>query len=405
MSITKKQTLLSLGLVGMLLLQGCSVAQTGNGNGDSSGVLSFGSKKTVSSSEGSEEKSKVNIADYLDTELLNQTASTEDSYTSYTVTRGDFETTYDMDQGEVYPYNATLITSECDTGKVYFKEYCVSPYQYVQKGDPIAKVYVELDATQLSELKLNLERYEKRYQEAKDTHKEQDADYLERFAKDMTVVECLKLQQDYDNFNFSWEQSCESYEKSIEDTKEQIEDIEEAKIMTEVVSTVDGFVVELQRYINEGDELSNGYILASVIDPSPVYLKVDGNGLYSYGSKVQVTWKGNGSKYEGTVVSLDSKTASYDMFNTDAFIRVDCSIEDIGQSLYGGLSIVTRDMKDVLLVDRAAVTEENSIPYVTVKNEDGTLCKTGFVAGGYNQNYYWVFSGLSEGMQLVVKKN
>lgn len=401
----KKQTLLSFGLISMLLLQGCSLAQSGDGNENSSGIFSFGSKKTVSSTEGNDEKSKVNVADYLDKEILNQTVSSEESYTTYTVTRGDFVTTYDMDQGEIYPYNATTITIECEQGTIYFKEYCVSLYQYVEKGDPIAKVYVELDTTQLNELKLNLERYEKRYQEAKDAQKEQDEDYKERFTKNMTAVERMKLQQEYDNFLFSWEQSCDNWEKLIEDTKKQIEDIEEAASTTEIISTGEGYIVNLQRYIKEGDELSNGYVLAAVTDASPVYIKVDGNGLYSYGSKVQVTWKGNGSKYEGTVVTLDPKTASYDMFSTDAAIRVDCTFADIGQSLYAGLSIVTRDVKDVLLVDRAAVTEEDSIPYVTVKNEDGSLCKTGFVAGGYNQDYYWVYSGLSEGMQLVVKKN
>ena len=67
------------------------------------------------------------------------------------------------------------------------------------------------------------------------------------------------------------------------------------------------------------------------------------------------------------------------------------------------LNGVVRNMDNVLVVPKKAVTEKNGNTYVSVVKENGEIVAQRFVAGGYNANNYWVVEGLTEGMEICLE--
>ena len=61
-----------------------------------------------------------------------------------------------------------------------------------------------------------------------------------------------------------------------------------------------------------------------------------------------------------------------------------------------------REVKDVVLVPKRAVTTVDGITYVTVE-EDGKQVLKSFIAGGSDSTNYWVIEGLSEGTKICLE--
>lgn len=385
-----------------VIVQGCSIVDQGKHDFEDEKIVSFGTKE-ISSKEGTnvDDYDIIDQSMYLDTELLNKDSSTMSSYQIYEVTRGDFITSYDLIKGELYYPDVREVTCEYEKGTMIFEEYLVEQGQYVKVGDPIAKVHIELDTTELHELNLRLDRYQQRYEEDKTEFESREKEYSKRLQEKMTEAQSLQLQLEYEDYLNQWESTEEKWITTIEDTQEAIAVYEETQAMTELVSDVEGYLIQLAN-LYEGVEIKNDDVICSVVPNGAVYVKVENkNQLLSYGCPVTVKFGAKQITYDGQVVSVDSKTTSYDLYDEFAYILVNCNLEAVYSFRSATISYVAQSMKDVLLVDRTVVTVEDDIPYVTVLNEDGSFLKTGFIAGGVNQNYYWVYTGLSEGMKLV----
>lgn len=385
-----------------MLMTGCSIIGGSSNSSDAQQVLSFGSNKKSKkdnkkqSGDGTDDAMK-----YLDTQLLSQDITSENHYQTYQVIRGEFVTKYDSASGELYFPNLYSQKTEYEKGKMIFEQFVVEQGQYVKKGDPIADVHMELDTTELNELQLRLSRYYERLDADEKTFESKKKAYRARFYEKMTTAQSLQLRLEYDDFLLQWENAKKNWNKTIEDTKEAIDVYVKTKAIHQIEAGQDGYVT-FTSWIWEGTELKNGDVLCSIIPEGSVYLKMDNsNQLLNYGRKVTVSFGKGKEGYEGTVVSVDPKTTSYDLGDKSAYIKVACNLEDVYTFRTANVSYVAESMVDVLLVDRAAVTMENDIPYVTVREADGSLLKTGFFFGGSNQNYFWVYGGLSEGTTVV----
>lgn len=383
-----------------ILFQGCSALGNGMNNSDSGQVFRLGSKEK-NEAENSDGYDLIDKSMYLDTDLLKKDTKTTSSYSTYEVTRGEFITNYDLLKGELYYPDLRMVNADYEKGTMIFEEYLIEQGQYVKVGDPIAKVHIELDTTELNELNLKLNRYQKRYREDQDKFERNKIEYNRRLKQQTTQAQNLDLRLEYEEFLNQWDNTKENWIATIEDTQEAIATYEDAKSMTELVSEEEGYLIYLSN-LREGVEIKNNDVICGILPDSSVYVKVDNsNQMLCYGCPVTVKFGANQIAYEGEVVSADPKTTSYDLYDEFAYILVHCNLEDVYSYRSATISYVAESMKDVLLVEKAAVTVEDDIPYVTVLNEDGTLLKTGFLSGGSNQNYYWVYSGLSEGMKLV----
>ena len=64
------------------------------------------------------------------------------------------------------------------------------------------------------------------------------------------------------------------------------------------------------------------------------------------------------------------------------------------------VKIPVRQVQDVVLVPKQAVSAVKGSFYVNVVQEDGTVTKTGFISGGSNNNSPWAICGLDEEMEI-----
>ena len=68
-----------------------------------------------------------------------------------------------------------------------------------------------------------------------------------------------------------------------------------------------------------------------------------------------------------------------------------------------GVSADIRSMDNVILVPRSAVKFEGGVTYVKVLDENGNPDYLSFIAGGSDNNNYWVAEGLTEGMTICLE--
>ena len=395
----RKPVLLASFMVVILSLQGCStLSEISYENG----MISFTKREKSVSSEDTDEYAIIDKSMYLDTSLQSNEVSNEDKYTIYTVKRGDFVTEYSSLKAEPYYNSFYPVKYEYEVGTMIFENFTKGRFDYVQKGEVIAKVHNEIDLTKLDELKLKVERYKQRYEEAKSSYEKKKKEYERDFLTTSSALENMELQLDYDEFIYQWEETDQDWMNTIKDTQEMIDDYEAALKVTEIVAEYEGFIFyDYEHPLREGDTIKSGDTICNMIANENAYVTVDNsNQMLSYGNTVTAIFPNK--EYKGVVVNPNVKATSENTRSDIAYIKLDCDLQTLFTTSSNiNISYTTNSMKDVLIVDKQYVTYEDEIPYVTVLKEDGTLLKTTFKPGSTNNNYVWVFSGLSEGMQLI----
>jgi len=155
--------------------------------------------------------------------------------------------------------------------------------------------------------------------------------------------------------------------------------------------------------------------ICSIADGQSCFIMVeDGDGKLSYGNSVTVSYKdaaGATKSAEGLVVTANAMCLGKALQTGYALVQLPvetvAEIEGSTRNSEGWWSITRvsvsaslRNMENVLLLPKAAVKQKNSAVYVTVTEKDGTVRDQAFVAGGSDSSYYWVVSGLEEGMSI-----
>ena len=62
-----------------------------------------------------------------------------------------------------------------------------------------------------------------------------------------------------------------------------------------------------------------------------------------------------------------------------------------------------KEMENVLVVPKEAVTELAGQNYVHIIDENGEIKAQSFIAGGHDGSHYWVVDGLTEGMKICLE--
>ena len=292
-------------------------------------------------------------SDTLYVDALNQTVSENAKYT--TVRRGEFVTTVTVPATIIYP-NKKTIRYDFPYGTTYYLEAVEREKQKKSKGDPIARIYVVIDETEIAELERQIQRMEERGE----------------------------TESDYDR---AWD--------ALEGMREAVDNME-------IVMKQDGILLE-QESIRFGSVITS-YTLV-VAEPEERLLEVSNeNKQFRYGQTVTVTAKVDGKACTGTgtVITASPDMVSEDLAGAMAYIRL---AEDSEYLFDGtGLSVTaeTVHVKDALLVDVSATYMKNGVPMVKVKDENGLHAVT-FSFGRKNETDYWVIDGLEEGAQVLVQ--
>lgn len=306
------------------------------------------------------------------------------------VEKGRFQSSFEG-SGYMYYPSSRLVTNPIEYGTVYFGELLVSQYQHVEEGEVIATIRVQIDEIELERQETKLKRLEERLQ-----------DYLA---------------QNEGETSEAFLENVASRQEAIADVKEIIADMKADAATTEIKSDRTGVVIWATGHGKE-DILYRNENLIQVADEDTCYVILENtNQLLNYGNEVSISYEdrqGTTKTASGTVASIaqagvsSTINAEFSMILLPPDVISDMAVATQG---YGGwwnrnrytVKAVIREMENVLVVPKGAVTEIAGNTYVNIIDENGNVTRQSFVAGGYDSMNYWVIEGLSEGMNVCLK--
>ena len=279
-------------------------------------------------------------------------------------------------------------------GTVYFQELKVGLYQQVKKGDVLFTIRVKADEVALERLERTLQRQRERLAELEKENSEENRKAIEQGRE------------------------------AVAELEKQVEELRADYGTTEVRAPYDGIVTGMSnelwmKTLEEGDLLQRNQALLMLAKQGSNYIAVeDTNGLLTYGNEAKIEYTGaDGSarRTTGLVVTLNQACVSADLFG-DGYALIRVSGEDAADMAGSvmsddgwwslnrfGVTVTTRKMENVLLVPKKAVLSYGGVTYVKLKQQDGTVLYQSFVAGGSDDENYWVAEGLTEGMEVCIE--
>ena len=303
-----------------------------------------------------------------------------------TLKKGEFHTEFENTRAELTYTTEYDIKNPVENGTTYFGEYQVEMFQHVNKGDVIATVRVEADQIALQRNETRLKRLTERFEEYKKEHeKETEEEYY---------IESVK-----------------NYEEQIAEVSEAIAKQKKDFNTKAIVAPRTGVILYLYRYETESIVRRDATV-AVIADEGTCYIQVeDSSQMLQYGNYVTVKYKDAANQEKEVVckVATMSRIGVSQGLQTDTkkILLPEDSVEDILQGALAGdwwdryrysVKGTVRTMDNVVVVPRSAVYDIGGKTYVFVKDENGKTKMQYFVSGGYNDGYYWVVEGLTEGM-------
>lgn len=301
------------------------------------------------------------------------------------LSRGDFAA--DFTGSGVFYYPCTYrVTSPVSHGTVYFQKYEVTEYQTVKKGDVIATVRVEKDEVALKRSQTKLGRLKERLD-----------DLIRSGEADEAVLTARK--------------------EEIAGVEEEIASMNEDFATETIVAPNDGIVTQLSDHKKEV-LLRTDELMAVIARQDNCYVIVENKGqILNYGNELTVTYEdrnGGQISVDGLVSNVSAHALSGGLASDYALLRVPeeavaemaaAAGDDSKWNFQMRFTVEgkARQMEDVILVPKSAVTSQRGQTYVTVVDENGQKKAVSFVAGGSDARYYWVAEGLTEGMVLCLK--
>lgn len=285
-----------------------------------------------------------------------------------------------------------IVSNPIEYGTCYYVESLVRNNQLVKKGEVLANVYVIPDEVSLQTKVTRTERIDQRISDLQEKNaKEKDKKKRKQFDREIN-----KLQ------------------KEREELQEEIDQMKADYSLKELCSPTDGIVVGMPDY-QEERELYQDQTLFMIAKAEQCYLTVKDEGdLLKYGMELTVTYEDKEGKKKtatGKVVTTNGNFLSSEMRTEEVLIRLpEEMIGDMALSTEesNGLwsrsrmdvSCITRQVENILLVPKKAVTMQNGHTYVKVKLDNGDATYMSFVPCGSDQVNYGVAEGLTEGMEI-----
>lgn len=320
------------------------------------------------------------------------------------VKRGDFYNEINV-KADISYQKQEMVTVEDTYGELHFEKFEVVIGQKVQQGDVIASVSIKQDGVLLEEKELLLKRLQERMDEKTEEFLEEKRDLTENLRyyhnPKQHKIEEIKIQLK----ELDFQNSQNDMQRKITELMEEIAEIKEAYELKEIRATFSGKITSLATLIG-GEVLDQGFLLAVISSEEDFLLKVNNEtGVLRYGQQLQVRNASDSqAKYfRGIVVSPSVQAVTGSLKESDAYIKIiDAEFADfIGMHFL--ISGYTKEIKNVLLVEERAVVLEDGKTFVYIQNEDKSITKVGFTAGGNNKSYYWVLDGLQENMEIIIQ--
>ena len=349
---------------------------------------------------------EVKVSDYLNEEALTiDKARVMDSYVIEEAFMDTFVVEYEAN-AQFYIQDSHAAYADYEYGTMLFDEYAASSGDYLEAGDVIAKVHIEVSGADLEEARLKLKRMQERIEADRILYEKEDA-MLEKDAYAIKNFEArgvaIRL---YMESVESHKQDIEYQNKQIEKVKESLQEMEAAAALTEIKAPTAGYLKDVTS-LAYGDEIPDGKIIG-VLEPkkSSILLVNNEENAFRYGKDVTVICKKGLDEMEftGRVITPSQKSIAMQAGSKKSCI----ALEDAGSAYLQDndvnsilVKVNSIEQKNAVMVKLGAL-EEGSSSYATVVQEDGSFLKKSVVIGGKNEEYYWVIKGLEAGEQVVV---
>lgn len=362
-----------------------------------------GAAESLVTDSGSSKKEGISPEDYLMTNALSQgLQSTNTLYQVHTLSKGTYEELAEEQVLNREFLNSPTVQLDVDGRKATFAWYDAPSLMYVEPGDTVATVYVEVDELEIEETRLKLQRLQERMQSDEAKSQEQLKKNRDKKENTFDVYQRRILDIRYAQMQADWGYQKYDYETQIKEVSEELERLTTVGEIYEVKTDHAGYVYSDTWYYT-GKEMWDGIYICHILDYDQVFTmaKRQGDQFY-YG--MEVDFDTNNGAAVGRVISGGTWALHGNLESSKAIFRLEFE-EDLSEkkASFNRIKLEgnAKTVENVILVPMKAVTEKNGEYFVTVMKEDGSLIRTEFVPGGRNKEVYWVLEGLSEGMQIV----
>ncbi len=360
--------------------------------------------------EEEEVKEEVNVSDYLNEQALE--GGEERQYGSYIiedVVTGTF-CVVAKENAEFHIQDSVAAYADYEYGTMLFDKYAVIEGAYVEAGEPVVKVHINVSEADITAARLSIQRMEERVEADRVIYEKEDA-ILKRkaYSYDGTQTSGVAVWE-YETSLEHHRQDIESQQKAIEKAKENLVKMEEADSITEITAPISGYVTELPK-LEYGKEIPNKMIVC-IMEPENSGILTVGNekNVFRYGKPVRVICKKDDLEKEFTGVVITPSQSSVAIQASDRKARI--LLDEEGKEYLREnkvntieVRVNTVEQENALMVKMGSLEVEGNDGdkyYATVVQEDGSFLRKKVIVGGISDDCYWVMEGLKSTDSIVV---
>ena len=357
-----------------------------------------------------EVKEEVNVSDYLNEQALE--GGEERQYGSYIiedVVTGTF-CVVAKENAEFHIQDSVAAYADYEYGTMLFDKYAVIEGAYVEAGEPVVKVHINVSEADITEARLAIQRMEERVEADRVIYEKEDA-ILKRkaYSYDGTQTSGVAVWE-YETSLEHHRQDIEAQQKAIEKAKENLAKMEEANSITEITAPISGYVTELPK-LEYGKEIPNKMIVG-IMEPENSGILTVGNekNVFRYGKAVKVICKKEKLEKEFTGVVITPSQSSVAIQASDRKARI--LLDEEGKEYLREnkvntieVRVNTVEQENALMVKMGSLEVEGNDGddyYATVVQEDGSFLRKKVIVGGISDDCYWVMEGLKSTDSIVV---
>lgn len=357
-------------------------------------------------------KEAVEVSDYLNEEAL--TGGEERQLKSYIIEEAVVGTFIVKNQAaaEFYIQDSVAAYAEYEYGTMIFDKLLSTTGDYVEAGEAIAQVHIDVSEADMTAARLAIQRMEERVEADRLMYEKEDAKQKrEVYSMAQSVAQNVAIRQYEESLEYH-RQNLEAQYKAIERAKENLVKMEEADALTEITAPISGYIKDVPTLVY-GRVIPNKMIIG-VLEPekSGILTVINDKNAFRYGKEVEIVCKKDDFEKEFTGVVITPSQASVASQASDrrACVRLD---EEGAAFLQENkvntieVTVKTIEQENAVMVKMGSLEldekdKDNNIAYATVVQEDGSFLKKKVVIGGMNEECYWVLEGLEGGDKIVV---
>ena len=352
------------------------------------------------------------VSDYLNEEAL--TGGEERQLGSYIIQEavvGTFIVEADA-AGQFYIQDSVAAYAEYEYGKMLFDKLLASTGDYVEAGEAIAQVHIDVSEADLTAARLAIQRMEERVEADRILYEKEDAILRkEAYNTKGSQAQGIAMRQYEASLEYH-RQDIEAQHKAIEKAKENLAKMEEADAITEITAPISGYIKDVPTLVY-GREIPNKMIIG-VLEPEKSGILIANNegNAFRYGKEVEITCKKEDfeKEFTGVVITPSQASVASQASNKKACIRLDeegkVFLQDNKVNTIT-VTVKTIEQENAVMVKMGSLEldekdKDGNTAYATIVQEDGSFLKKKVVIGGMNEECYWVLEGIEGGDKIVV---